>query len=251
MNHKDPETPSRGAAVSLPLAAPASARATPNDCWNRIGVRGDRSCPELPKVVHCHNCSVFSAAGRQFLDAPSPAGYLEEWTQRLAAEVETSAADLHGVLIFRLGEEWLALAVSVLMEVTTPRPVHRVPHRSGILAGLVNIRGELCLCAHLDQVLGLKRTIGENVKVLRSPTPSGVSPRARLLVVRREQERWVFPVDEVDQVHRFPLRELTRVPATVGRSLARLTRGVFHWEGKSIGLLDEERLYQILRARMR
>ena len=54
-------------------------------CWNRIGVRGDRSCPELAKHTHCRNCPVFAAAGRRFLDAPSPAGYLDEWTDRLAA----------------------------------------------------------------------------------------------------------------------------------------------------------------------
>src|SRR5436190_12570637 len=124
-----------------------------DDCWNRIGVRGDRSCPELARVVHCHNCHVFAAAGRRFLDAPSPEGYLDEWTTRLADPIEPAGADVHGVLIFRLGDEWLALPVEVLVEVTTPRPVHRVPHRGGLLAGLVNIRGELHLCARVDQVL--------------------------------------------------------------------------------------------------
>ena len=95
------------------------------DCWNTIGVRGDRSCPELEKVVHCQNCPVFAAAGRRFLDAPSPPDYLEEWTERLAAPVEEAAADLVSVLVFRLADEWLALPVAVLVEVTPPRPVHR------------------------------------------------------------------------------------------------------------------------------
>src|SRR5262245_44491396 len=117
--------------TALPLAAGT-------DCWNRIGVRGDRSCPELAKVVHCHNCPVFAAAGRRFLDAPSPPGYLDEWTDRLAAPPELAASDLQSVLVFRLGEEWLALPARVLVEVTTPRPVRRVPHRGGLLAGLVN-----------------------------------------------------------------------------------------------------------------
>ncbi len=75
--------------------------------------------------------------------------------------------------------------------------------------------------------------------------------RGRLLVVRRDSERWVFPVDEVDQVHRFAAGELTRVPATVGRALARLTRGVFHWQGRSIGVIDDERLFATLRGKMR
>jgi chemotaxis-related protein WspD len=214
------------------------------DCWNKIGVRGDHSCPELPRVVHCHNCAVFAGAGRRFLDAPSPDGYLEEWTRRLAAPVETASCDLVGALIFRLAEEWLALSVQVLVEVTTPRPVHRVPHRGGVLAGLVNIRGELHLCARLDQVLGVQA--GDSVSVSRSGKTTG-----RLLVVERDGERWVFAVDEVDQVQRFELRELVGVPATVGRAAARLSRGVFHWQGRAIGLLDDGRLFQTLRARAR
>ena len=60
----------------IPLPASAGPPpGTPSDCWNHIGVRGDRSCPLLPPVVHCQNCAVFSAAGRRFLDAPSPPGY--------------------------------------------------------------------------------------------------------------------------------------------------------------------------------
>lgn len=216
--------------ISLPL--------TPvDDCWNRIGVRGDRTCPELPRFVHCHNCTVFATAGRRFLDAPAPEGYQQEWTRRLAAPIEEVSSDLQSVLIFRLGEEWLALPVRVLVEVTPPRPVHRVPHRSGLLAGLVNIRGELHLCVHLAQVLGLR------------PEREADPRHARLLVVERDGERWVFPVDAVDQVQRFPLAGLTPTPATVARSVARLTRGVFHVETRAIGLIDDDRLFSTLRAR--
>ena len=90
---------------SLPL----SVIDPPEQCWNRIGVRGDRSCPELLKFTHCNNCPVFAAAGRRFLDAPSPAGYLDEWTTRLAARDDTREGDESSVLVFRLGDEWLAL----------------------------------------------------------------------------------------------------------------------------------------------
>ncbi len=33
-----------------------------DDCWNRIGVRGDRSCPKLAEHIHCRNCPVHAAA---------------------------------------------------------------------------------------------------------------------------------------------------------------------------------------------
>jgi chemotaxis-related protein WspD len=235
-----------------------------DDCWNRIGVHGDQSCAELPRVVHCHNCAVFAAAGRRFLDAPSPPGYIEEWARRLADPIEESARDLLGVLTFRLAGEWLALSVHSLVEVTDPRPVHRIPHRGGVLAGLVNIRGELYLCAHLDQVLGISRRdewavpgpVSDRARTMTAEADGGnasycLVPKARLLVLRRDTERWVFRADEVDQVHRFPLAGLTPPPATVLRSLAHLTRGVFHWQGRTIGLVDDERLFQALRTRMR
>ncbi|MCI0658189.1 MAG: chemotaxis protein CheW, partial [Acidobacteria bacterium] len=152
---------------ALPVNAPA-------DCWNRIGVRGDHSCPELLKVVHCHNCPVFAAAGRRFLDAPSPTGYLEEWTERLISPIEETATDLQSVLIFRLGEEWLALRVQVLLEVTIPRPVHRIPHRTELLAGLVNIRGELYLCVRLVDVLGIRSEVrGQKAEVGSQKAPAG------------------------------------------------------------------------------
>jgi chemotaxis-related protein WspD len=222
--------------TALPTVAPAT------DCWNHIGIRGDRSCPELAEFVHCHNCPVFAAAGRRFLDAPSPTGYLEEWADRLAAPTEDAAADLESVLVFRLADERLALSVHALVEVTPPRTVHRVPFRGGLLAGIVNIRGELHLCAHLAKLLGIEPRAGGS-----GPT-NGAS---RILVARRDADRWALPVDAVEQVCRVPRDEIAPPPPTVGRATAHLSRGVFAWDGGPVGLLDEGRLFEALRTRLR
>jgi chemotaxis-related protein WspD len=218
--------------TSLPLAY--------DDCWNRIGVRGNGTCPELATVVHCHNCPVFSRTGQRFLGSPSPEGYLEEWTQRLAAPLEEPPEGLVTVLSFALGEEWMALPVSVLVEVTEPRPVHRVPHRGGLLAGVVNIRGELHLCIRLARLLGIPDAVG-----------TIASGRQRLLVIQSAADRWVFPADAVDRIHRVGARELAAAPATVARSGRRLTSGVFARQERAIGLLDDGRLFQALRAGLR
>ena len=69
----------------------------------------------------------------------------------------------------------------------------------------------------------------------------------RLVVVERESQVWAFDVDEVAGVSRFPLSELGNVPATVANSLARYSRGVFLWNEKAIGFLDDERLFEQLR----
>lgn len=218
-------------AISLPVV---EAR-----CWQKIGVWGDRSCPELERVTHCHNCPVFAAAGRHFLDAPSPAGYLEEWTARLASLPEGDAGAMFGALVFRLADEWLAFPVESLIEVTHVRPVHRVPHRGGVVAGLVNIRGELHLCGRLELLLGT---------TLPTDAANG---RRRMIVVRSEDESWVFAVDEVEQVRRIPSAELKPPAPTLIRAAARLTRGVIAIEGRAIGLLDVPRVFQTLRERLR
>jgi chemotaxis-related protein WspD len=209
-------------------------------CWNRIGVRGDRSCPELVKFTHCNNCPVFAAAGRRFLDTAATPDYLDEWTTRLAVHEAEESRDVVSVLVFRLGDEWLALPVAVLVEVTHPRAAHRIPHRAGLLSGMVNIRGELQLCVRLDLLLGV--TV---------PTPKGSSQNQRLVVIRRESDAWAFAADEVDQVHRFPLPDLMQPPPTLSRALSRLTRGVFESGGRAVGLLDESRLFPAIRERVK
>ncbi len=220
--------------TSLPVAAA-------DRCWQQIGVWGDRSCPELARHTHCHNCPVFAAAGRRFLDAPSPAGYLDEWTARLAEPEQLTDGGTVGALVFRLGEEWLALPVGVLVEVTHPRKPHRIPHRGGLVGGLVNVRGELHLCARLDLLFGIDRPKS-------SPRPAA---RPRMVVMRNETERWAFEADDVDQVRRVAAADLVPTPPTLSRAAARVTRGVFHRDDRSVGLLDELRLFEALRERVR
>jgi chemotaxis-related protein WspD len=209
-------------------------------CWQQIGVWGDRSCPELIAVTHCHNCPVFAAAGRRFLDAPSPPEYLDEWTTRLGTAEEQATTNELSVFVFRLGDEWLALPVKTLVEVTPIRAPHRIPHRGGVLAGMVNIRGELHLCVRLDLLIGVAKTGERDAK-----------ENPRLIVIRRDSEGWAFAADEVDQVHRLPIASLAPAAPTLTRATTKMNRGVFTLSGHTVGLLDETRLFQAIRERTR
>ena len=129
----------------------------------------------------------------------------------------------------------------MLVEVTEPRSVHRVPHRGGLLAGLVNIRGELQLCVRLARLLGIADAAGSRAS----------AGRQRLMVIRRDTDQWVFPADAVDRIYRVGDHELTAAPATVARSTRRLTRGVFTRQERAVGLLDDGRLFEALRTGLR
>ena len=210
-----------------------------DDCWNRIGVNGDRSCPELEKHVHCRNCPVFARAARTFFDRRAPEGYLAEWSELLGRPAEAGPGDDSALLVFRLGGEWMAMALSVVSEVTTPRPVHRVPHRSNrVFSGLVSLRGQLQLCVSLHGLLEVD-----------PPDPSvEPSTNPRLVVIRKDSETWAFPAEEVVGVHRVARDRLQKVPSTLSNPTGSFSRAVFAWgEGRSVNVLDEPRVFVSLR----
>jgi len=226
-------------------APPRSGHVTPPlpDCWRVIGVSGDRSCPELERFVHCRNCPVLADAARVFFDRAAPPGYLESWREILEEPAMTVAGDATSVLVFRIAGEWLALPAAVLVEVTTVRAVHRVPHRTGgTLAGLVNVRGQLQLCMSMHVLLGLPGR------------PAEAGPAARLLVVERAgggtSERWVLGVDEVAGMQRVPRAALRPLPATVGHAAAHCSSALFDWQERAVALLDEGPLFDALRDRV-
>jgi chemotaxis-related protein WspD len=210
-----------------------------DDCWNRIGVNGDRTCPELETHVHCRNCPVFARAARSFFDRKAPEGYLAEWSDLLGRPAGDGAADDSALLVFRLGSEWLALALSVVSEVTTPRPVHRVPHRTNrVFSGLVSLRGQLQLCVSLHGLLEV------------APPDPDADPVAnhRLVVIRKDTETWAFSADEVLGVHRVARDRLQKVPSTLANPTGSFSKAVFAWdEERSIDVLDEPRVFEALR----
>ena len=222
------------------------------DCWNTIGVTGDRSCPELNTHTHCRNCPVFAAAARSFFDRRAPEGYLAEWSQWLAESAGNGMrgnvhdGDEHflaldearSVLIFRLGEEWLAFSTKTVAEVTLPRPVHRIPHRSNaILTGIVNLQGQNQLYVSLHGLLGV---VGN----------SATSPSPRLVVLRDNDraEIWAFTADDVVGVRRVPQSQWRSVPSTLINPAVGFSQGVLSFDGQTVGLLDEQRVFSALRS---
>jgi chemotaxis-related protein WspD len=208
-----------------------------NDCWNKIGVRGDSSCPELEKHIHCRNCPIHAAAAAGLLDRELPTGHLSEWTRHVAQEKPATEDDSQSLVVFRIGAEWLALPTIVFKEIVGVRPVHSLPHRrNGVVLGLVNIRGELLVCVSLRQILRLDETAEPKLDKRQVNDP-------RLLVMQYEGGSAVCPVDEVFGVQRFHLREKMAVPATSSKAATTYTQAVLSWRLKSVGLLDAQLLF--------
>ncbi|MGK7905296.1 MAG: chemotaxis protein CheW [Hormoscilla sp.] len=215
------------------------------DCWNKIGVAGDRTCPELETVTHCHNCPVYATGGRSLLDRAAPEGYIDEWTNLLAQRksAESVSQSSVSVLIFRLKGEWIALPTKIFKEVTPPCVIHTLPHRSNeLFLGLGNIRGEIQLCIALDLLLGIETTT--------SPPDSPGVVYQRMVVVEKAGDTWVFPVDEIAGVHPVQPHQFQDVPTVIDRHPETYTKAIIDWDDLKINFLDEQLLFDTLKRRI-
>lgn len=218
-----------------------SSRASPviDDCWNQIGVRGNRSCPKLSEAIHCHNCPVFAAAAQTLLDRPADDAYLVELAGFVSEPLQPrKAADCSAVL-FGTGSESFAIDTEAVIEVGDAVAPRRIPHRSSeVLVGLIQIQGQLELCISLCGLLSL-------------PRPRGVpTSLVRVLVASCAGQRWVFLVDSIVGIERFHRSQLVQPPAT-SRAGQSFISGLIAYEGVLFGLLDLPAVCQRVEERLR
>lgn len=204
---------------------------TIDDCWNRIGVYGDKSCPLLPQHIHCRNCAVYAAAATRLLDRYA---FVQDEQEFAAPQALEHAHAIRSLVVFRMGGEWLGLATRCLDEVAPLQSIHSLPHqRSRALMGVANVRGALVPCLSLVELLGLDPTVSVT-------TAQRVMPR--MLIVAAPGGPVVVPVDEVDGIHTIEERVLTAASLSGDHASAIYTRGVLQWKTHSLRWLDEEQL---------
>ncbi|MDZ7699699.1 MAG: chemotaxis protein CheW [Deltaproteobacteria bacterium] len=214
-------------------------------CWKRIGVWGPEkpSCPELERVIHCRNCEVFTQAGRNLLERDLPEDYKDEWGQVLLAKKEEIPVGTIPVVIFRVEGEWLALPAQLFAEIIETRTVHTVPHRkSDVLLGVINVHGEIQLCVSIKTLLGLAES--------EAHSDGGRKQHNRLMVMNKDGDQWVFPVDEIHGVQHVHPNMFQAVPVTVSKSKSSFTRKIFKWKDNPVALLDDELLFYSLKRRI-
>ncbi|MCA1325920.1 chemotaxis protein CheW [Herbaspirillum sp. alder98] len=216
-----------------------------DDCWNHIGVRGDSSCPELVTHYRCLNCPTYASAALVLLDRAIEGGAVaQEWAQSAeqAAQYATGG-DTTGVresaLVFRIGDEWLALSTAAVLEVADSRPVHSLPHqRNGAVLGVLNIRGALRICISLAALFEISDQAIRN------------TGQPYMVVALHEGQTLVFPVDEVAGVQRFDAATVEPVPTTLAQTATPYARGLLDWRGRKVGLLDHGLLFYALARSM-
>lgn len=221
---------------SVPLRLPVI-----EGCWREIGVRGDRSCPQLPAVIHCQNCEVFSASARKLLGREATPDYLRELTGFVAEPAETRKLANQSALLFAVGREGYAMWAREVLAVAEIPPPRRVPHRSnGTFLGLVSIQGRLELCLSLRGLLGLPE-----------PAAEASAKEVSALVVSHASARWVFVVDAVRGMHRVHSAALLDVPASSARRQQQFVSGLLLHQDQRFAVLDITKICVSAAERMR
>lgn len=210
-----------------------------NECWKSMGTFGDRSCHRLPEEIHCRNCEVYRAGGRNLLDRPQPDAYREELTRQLA-EPETILNERPlELVLFRIGGAWLALPSLCFARTLPILPVIPMPGRSNaIFQGMVNAHGDIRLCVSLVPLIAAE---------MDRPVID-VSARVfpRMLEISFNGQIWVYVSDEVVGSIECEHSGLEALPANLAIASQGLVRGLFEWFGLRVALLDHERLFELL-----
>ena len=170
------------------------------------------------------------------MNPQKPEEYIAQWETRLAREKAQRRDGKTPVVLFRLGENWLALATLLVREVTEPRIVRRIPHRTNeYLLGLVNVRGILRLCIHLGHLLKLETEECHAPNVIQRQT------YPRMLVIQKAEEAWAFSADEIHSLYRISNADMIRL-----RDEEKCSKGIIEWQGKTVNVLDENLLFPAL-----
>lgn len=202
-------------------------------CHRVIGAWGNQQCSLLASRVHCRNCPVYWRSGRQLLDR-APAEGMPSLVGAGASEIGSDAGK-SSIIVFRVGDEWLALPTRLAREVLNPLPAHRIPHRRDPrFLGIVNVRGELLPCVQLSKMLETK------------PASAEATGAERLIIIEREGSAWAVPVDEIDGIRRVSEEALLASPVTVELSLSRFTRAIIDLPIGRTGLIDEDLLWRAM-----
>ncbi len=212
------------------------------NCWKLIGVWGQEKprCPRLKEVIHCRNCEVFTQAGRNLLERALPVEYKNEWGQVLLEKKGEDPIGTFPVVTFRVEGEWLALAARFFSEIIDRVSIHTLPHRKKeVLKGVVNVHGEIQICVSLEHLIGLEKHDKDTEKEQKF--------NDRMMVVNKDGDVWVFPVNEIHGIHHVYPDLFQNVPVTVSKSKSTFTKEIFKWEDKHVALLDDELLFYSLK----
>lgn len=146
-------------------------------------------------------------------------------------EVEAPAVKL---VVFAIGEALFAFPGANVTEILPLTPIYFVPGCPASLEGVINVRGDIASVIRLGDVLGVEH----------APAPR----RAAILLGRGAALCSGLRVDQVLDVLDVLEENIQPPPGALAERWQNWSSGVFAYQGRSVLLLNLERLFQDYRA---
>lgn len=154
-----------------------------------------------------------------------------------AAPIATGDAPAGGDHVtFRVGRQWLGLPVATVQEVLVAQRLAPVPLAPPVVAGFLNLRGQIITAVDLRVALGVVSAGASG----DAPAPGAPAPYD--VVVRDGDELFALLVDEVGDVLPVAAAEVTAVPATLGAAWRTACGGAVRRTHDVLLVLDLPRL---------
>jgi len=158
---------------------------------------------------------------------------LQRRADSLALEaVEEGVSDLLSLLLFRIGEEWYAVALDDVREIFQEYQVTTIPCVPEFILGVVNVRGEILSVTDPARLMGIGVIeIGDAVK-----------PPA--IVVTDEETATAIVVDEIGDITDVARGAIEPPVSIIDRSQAEFVSGSVFVDGTMVGLINVERVLE-------
>jgi purine-binding chemotaxis protein CheW len=125
---------------------------------------------------------------------------------------EFLAEEVEQFLTFLVNQEFFGIELLSVHEILKPVPITRIPNVDEYILGVINLRGEII------PIIDLKKRFDISFTEL--------SPSSRFIVVMKDEKRFGLFVDEVRQVAKVPISQMSYTTDDLSLSYGKLIESV-------------------------
>ncbi|WP_141431357.1 chemotaxis protein [Bacillus sp. 03113] len=131
------------------------------------------------------------------------------------------------IVEFIIGSNKFGINVIKVKEIILPVPVLQIPHSHKYVKGIIELRGEILPVVNLVEAIGF--------------APSSQNETDKFIVTEFNQQKFVFHVQNVTQIHRISWEQIEKPSSSYQGQTGELT-GIVKIENEIIMLLDFEKI---------
>ncbi|RNB70744.1 chemotaxis protein CheW [Brevibacillus panacihumi] len=153
---------------------------------------------------------------------------METTNQTLVMDWENGQSSVQNIL-FKMGEEYYGLSISLVREIIKPLPVTRFPKSPIFVEGVIDLRGKILPIINLRKMFGLD--------------PLEITEDTRFVDLQLDGLNLGIVVDAVSEVMHIPQKLIEPAPPIIAGVEGKYLQGIARLDDKLIMLLDIDEIF--------